>query len=223
MKQSDFFKLLPECCRVGFASIEECDKDERGKVEAFLPDAKTVIVVAHHIRHSLEWIWFKFSADGFDETCPADLHTRLTLEKICNKLNRKGFKAIVLPYPGQCGVMFKTLAVKTGLGQLGDNYIFMNNDWGPWIHLRLILTDAEIDFEKIESQEVCNHCGKCIDACPAGAIMEDDFDGIRCRDKMREISNSIDDVPYNFECECCLRVCPIGEEPREVLVSYGNR
>ena len=223
MKQSDFSNLLSECCRIGFASIEEYDEDERGKIEAFLPDVKTVIVVAHHIRHSLEWIWFRFSADGSDETCPADLHTKLTIEKICNELEREGFKSMVLPYPGQCGVMFKTLAIKTGLGQLGDSFLFMNADWGPWVHLRVVLTNADIEFEKPASQEACNHCRKCIEACLSGAIMEDDFNGIKCRDNMKEIRKSLGDTPYTFECEVCLRACPVGEKPKEVLVTYGKK
>lgn len=223
MEKSDFDKILPECCSIGFASIDQYNIDERAKIETFLSDVTTIIIIAHHIRHSLEWIWFKFSGDGYNETCPADLHTRLTLEKICNKLNRKGFKSVVLPYPGQCGVMFKTLAAKTGLGQLGDNYLFMNKDWGPWIHLRVILTDVEIDSDITGSQEACTHCGKCIEACLSGAIMENNFDGIKCRDNMRAIRNSLENMPNVFECEVCLRACPVGEKPEEVIVSYVEK
>jgi epoxyqueuosine reductase len=223
MKQGDFTELLSECCRIGFASIEDYDESERMKIQEFLPDVKTVIVVAHHVRHSLEWVWFRFLADGSDETCPADLHTKLILEKVCNKLMQNGFNGIILPYPGQCGVMFKTLAVKTGLGQLGDSFLFMNADWGPWVHLRAILTDAEIEFEKPVTQEACTHCGKCIEACLSGAIMENDFDGIKCRDSMRQIKSTLGDTPYAFECEVCLRACPVGEKPREVLITYGKK
>lgn len=220
MKESDFSELLPECCRIGFASIEDYDDDERRRVEAFLPDVKTVILVAHHIMHSLEWVWFRFSTERLNETCPADMHAKSIAERICNKLNGEGCKSVLLPYPGKCGVMFKTLAIKTGLGELGDSFLFMNADWGAWVHLRVVLTNADIEFEKPICQDACNHCGKCVEACPAGAIMENDFDGIKCRDKMREISNSLGNVPYIFECEFCLRACPIGEEPKEVLVSY---
>jgi epoxyqueuosine reductase QueG len=223
MKQQDFKKLIPECCRIGFASVDQYDNDEKAKIETFLPDVKTVIVVAHHIRHSLEWIWFSFLADGSDETCPADLHTKLTMEKICNKLDRKGYEGLILPYPGQCGVMFKTLAVKTGLGQLGDNYLFMSHDWGPWIHLRVALTNARIDFNRIESHESCNHCGSCVDACLSGAIMKNDFDGLKCRDNMRAIRNSLGNLPNIYECEVCLRACPVGEKPKEVTVSYVQK
>jgi epoxyqueuosine reductase QueG len=220
MKESDFSGLVPECCRIGFASIEEYDKDERVNVEAFLGDVKTVIVIAHHVMHSLEWVWFRFSTERLNETCPADLHTKSVSERICNKLNEKGYRSVLLPYPGKCGVTFKTLAIKTGLGELGDSFLFMNADWGPWIHLSVVLTDTDVEFEKTICQEVCDHCGKCVVACPSGAIMENDFDGIKCRDKMRETSKTLGNVPYIYECELCLRACPISEGPEEVLVSF---
>ena len=223
MREQDFEEIVPECCRIGFASIDQYDNEERAKIETFLPDVKTVIVVAHHIQHSIEWVWFSFPADDSGETCPADLHTKLTAEKICNILDKKGFKGIILPYPGQCGVMFKTLAVKTGLGQLGDNYLFMNSDWGPWIHLRVVLTDAEIDFDRIAGSEACTHCGKCMEACLSGAIMENDFDGLKCRDNMRSVKKSLGNIPNNYECEVCLRACPVGEKPKEVTVSYVEK
>lgn len=220
MKQSDLSELLPACCRVGSASVNQYDDDEKDKIRTFLPDAQTVVVIAHHVTHSLEWIWFEFPGDRAGETCPADLHAKAAAEEIRHALDRNGYATVVLPYPGECGLMFKTLAAKTGLGQLGDNYLFMNGDWGPWIHLRAVLTNASIATEAPVPQEACTHCGKCIEACPAGAILPDDFDGLRCRSKMREIRTGLGDLPTLFECERCLRACPVGASPREVLVSY---
>ena len=221
MRENDFARLLPECCRIGFASIDRYDAEERRMIEAFLPETQTVIVVAHHIMHSLEWTWFAFDAEPLGEICPADLHTRSMARRVCRRLDRAGHRSVLLPYPGQCGLMFKTLAVRTGLGQLGDSFLFMNVDWGPWIHLRVVLTDVPIAHKVVTAPEVCTHCGQCRTACPSGAIMERDFDGLRCRDGMRGIRNALGQVPYIFECECCLRACPIGPKPRQVVVSYG--
>lgn len=220
MRQNDFSALLPRCCRVGFASIHQYDADERGAIERFLPDVQSVIVIAHHVMHSLEWTWFAFDAEPQGETCPADLHTKSMGRRICHALEAKGHQSVLLPYPGECGVMFKTLAARTGLGHLGDSFLLMNADWGPWMHLRVVLTDAEIAFEQPKVQQACTHCGRCVAACPSGAIMENDFDGLKCRDGMRGIRNSLGKIPYVFECEKCLRACPIGQAPREVLVAY---
>ncbi len=220
MRQNDFSGLLPNCCRIGFASIDQYDTNERSTMKTFLPDVRTIIVVAHHVMHSLEWTWFAFDAESQDETCPADLHTRSMSRRIGHRLERGGHRSVLLPYPGECGVMFKTLAARTGLGQLGDSFLFINADWGPWIHLRVILTDARIEFERQTAPEACTHCGACLSACPSGAIVEGDFDGLKCRDTMHGLRNSLGKVPYVFECEQCLRACPIGQAPHEVLVSY---
>lgn len=220
MRQEDILGLLPDCCRAGFASIDQYESDERETLQEFLPGAQTVVVVAHHVMHALEWTWFGFSGERQGETCPADLHTKAMARKVTRELSRHGYESVLLPYPGECGVMFKTLAARTGLGHLGDSFLFMNADWGPWMHLRVVLTEAEIAFEPLEVQQACTHCGQCVAACPSGAIMANDFDGLKCRDGMRGIRNTLGKIPYVFECEKCLRACPIGQAPREVLVSY---
>ena len=220
MKQSDFTELTPACCRLGFASIDQCNADEREALRGFLPTTQTVIVVAHHIMHSLEWIWFECAAEPLHETCAADQHARSIAERIGRRLDSEGGAGMLLPYPGPCGVMFKTLAARTALGRLGDSFLFMNAEWGPWIHLRVILTDVTIEIEPGRAREACTHCGRCVEACPSGAIVENAFDGRRCRNKMREMRSALGSVPYVFECERCLRACPIGPEPREVLVAY---
>jgi epoxyqueuosine reductase len=220
MKENDFTELLPACCRIGFASIEQYDVAERHTLEGFLPDVRTVVVVAHHVMHSLEWTWFAFPGEPGGEICPADLHTKAMTRKIEEKLGTAGYGSVLLPYPGPCGVQFKTLATRTGLGQLGNSFLFMNVDWGPWMHLRVLLTDAPITFEPPVADAACTHCGRCLSVCPSGAITANDFDGLKCRDGMKGLRNSLGKVPYLFECEKCLRACPIGTEPREVLVSY---
>ncbi len=39
---------------------------------------------------------------------------------------------------------------------------------------------------------------------------------------MRAIGNSLRNKPNLYECEVCLRACPVGEKPKEVIVSYAE-
>jgi hypothetical protein len=41
MNQADFAELIPDCCRIRFASIERYEEDEKRQIEVFLPGAKT--------------------------------------------------------------------------------------------------------------------------------------------------------------------------------------
>ncbi len=66
----------------------------------------------------------------------------------------------------------------------------------------------------------CTHCGRCIDVCPAGAFRNGSFDGLACRDKMRELARTPCDGSFCFECELCLRACPVGTQPREIEVRF---
>ncbi|MGW8315400.1 MAG: 4Fe-4S binding protein [Bacteroidales bacterium] len=220
ISENQFADLIPECCRIGFASIHSYMGLEKEQLLDLLPNTETVVVIAHHIRDSLEWKWFKFTAARGGETCPADIHCLSVAERIERYLDSLDYQSTILSYPGICGPMFKTIAVQSGLGKLGDNFLFMNDTWGPWVHLRVLITDAKIEYSPLNQDSGCTHCGSCIEACPAGAIAPEDFDGIACRDCMREIARTECDGSYLFECERCLRVCPIGIQPREIEVKF---
>jgi len=220
MTETELRNLLPPCCRIGFAPIEDYEGQEKERILAAFPAARTVVVIAHHVQDSLEWTWLKFPAARNGETSPADIHTLASTERVMNRLMADGHQAFISPYPGICGVMFKTLALPTGLGTLGDNYLFMNEDWGPWIHLRVLFTDADIRIDRRKIANACTHCGRCIDVCPAGAFRNGSFDGLACRDKMRELARTQCDGSFVFECELCLRACPVGTQPREIEVRF---
>ncbi len=79
---------LPDCCSSGVVSIEKVGADEASSSTALLPTVKTIIVIGHHITHSLEWVWFKFPTERIGETCPADLHAKSVAERVCNGLEK---------------------------------------------------------------------------------------------------------------------------------------
>jgi len=221
--EAELRELLPDCCRIGFASVDEYYNPEKEQLLAQLPSTRTVIVIAHHVMDSLEWTWLKFQAARGGETSPADIHTLAMAERVTSCLKSIGCQSTIVPYPGVCGLMFKKIALPTQLGSLGDNFLFMNNEWGPWIHLRVILTNSIIRHVRPEIRDACTHCGECIKVCPAGAIQHGRFDGLACRAGMREMSRTQCDGSFCFECELCLRACPVGTRPRKVQVTFNDK
>jgi len=222
MLEKDFLGLLPECCRLGVASLAEYQDSEKEQILALLPTTQSVIVIAHHVQDSLEWTWLKFSSSRVGVTSPADIHCLAMAERIANRLQNNHFQTLIVPYPGVSGPLFKRLAEPTGLGRLGDNFLLMNADWGPWMQLRVVLTDAPVEHAICHPQDACTHCGRCIEACPADAFRNGTFDGLNCRDKMREMAKTKCDGSFDFECELCLRACPVGTQPKAITVRFSE-
>lgn len=208
-------KILPSCCEADALDITALTDDERKQLSGFLPNFKTVIVLAHHVKHSLEWTWFSFDSSRIGSVPPADLHLEAESLKISDYLHKEGYNSLLIPYPGISGIRFKDLADKTGLGKIGDNFLFLHREWGPWTHLRILLTDAEIKGRLDPCDAVCIHCGRCVAACPANAIQKEELLGIECGAYQHRISES---TAYDYQCENCIRACPIGTAPRPVQI-----
>jgi epoxyqueuosine reductase QueG len=89
-------------------------------------------------------------------------------------------------------------------------------DWGPWIHLRVMATTAKLDVSaRVFSEQLCDQCGLCISECPADAISDEDFEGMRCR-SYRKARGEYEPYGPRGEfryCKCCILTCPKGKQP----------
>jgi epoxyqueuosine reductase len=112
----------------------------------------------------------------------------------------------------------RTLAVLSGIAWLGKNANVISPEFGSWIFLGSLLTDAELPADApLESR--CGDCTICIDACPAGAI-EEGFviDARKCIsyltvEKRGEIAPEMhESIGINvFGCDKCQLVCPYND------------
>lgn len=211
--------FIPECCDIATVDMKEFASEEKRLLEDYMPTAKTAIVLAHHVTAALEWVWFPFETERLNNTCAADLHAKTIVGKIVGWLYDKDFSAVTLPYPGRCGVAFKDIAAKTNLGELGASYLFLHKKWGPWTHLRILLTDATFVNENAENIKVCDYCAACIKACPAGVIKEGSFDGSGCGEYQKvQLQEKGIAGSYLWKCEICARVCSKGIKPNQVKI-----
>lgn len=75
---------------------------------------------------------------------------------------------------------FGKAARACGLGEMGMSGKVINRKYGPFMRYCFIITDALLDFDEEYSDNVCDRCGACMEACPGNAIDENGLDTWRC-------------------------------------------
>jgi epoxyqueuosine reductase len=107
-------------------------------------------------------------------------------------------------------------ALLAGLGTFGVNNTLLTPGYGPRVRFGSVLTTTEIPPDPLMKDELCTHCMRCVNMCPASAINETDYpEGLT--DKMACLSHNIAlGERYISPCGICIRVCPVGKD-REVF------
>jgi epoxyqueuosine reductase QueG len=88
--------------------------------------------------------------------------------EVSSWLEGKGYRAY--PCHDQAGVEHKRAAELAGLGKVGDHTLLITQKYGCNVHLNSVITDAPLEFDEVIEEELCDHCGECIQNCPANAI-----------------------------------------------------
>ncbi len=75
--------------------------------------------------------------------------------------------------PSNVVVHHRIAGTLAGLGEIGWSKVFLTREFGPRQRLAMILTDAELEPDPIETGVLCDRCKRCVAECPAGAISPD--------------------------------------------------
>lgn len=110
----------------------------------------------------------------------------------------------------------RSLALKAGLGFIGKNSCLIIPQKGSWYFLGGVLFDKEFSGESQIAKNECGTCTKCMDACPAGAIVAPYvIDANKCLSYLTiEHKGNIKDILPSGKhknimgCDVCQAVCP---------------
>jgi epoxyqueuosine reductase len=110
----------------------------------------------------------------------------------------------------------RSMAAQAGLGWIGKNGMLLNQEFGSYFFIGLLLTSLEHDGETSAVTDRCGSCTRCIEACPTDAILPDrTVDSNRCISHATiEQRGAISDemksrLGHNlFGCDICQEVCP---------------
>lgn len=152
-----------------------------------------------------------------------DYHTVVTtrLNTVCDFLNDNYPKYSFLPTADNSPLPEREAARLAGLGMMGRHGLLILPPYGTYVFLGTILTDAPLPATERPPAPGCPNCGRCIAACPGGALSADGFDIDRCLSHLTQKKGALTAEeealiaahPLAWGCDCCQRACPFNEHP----------
>ena len=145
--------------------------------------------------------------------------------KLTSFIQHLGYNAI----HGQ-DVPLKYVADRIGLGCYGKNGILMTKEYGSYIALRDILTDAPLEPDEFQKMSFCQDCDLCLKACPTGALYAPyKVNPHLCINPINRRENYIaPEIRQKMQnwisgCDICQEVCPMNRHliPRKKDVRSG--
>lgn len=162
-----------------------------------------------------------------------DYHTiiRATLEELANELQKVYKKEIFIPFVDSSPVAEVRAASLAGLGEAGLNGQLLNEIYGSYCFIGEIVTTADIPAAACKVKPLCSRCGRCIAACPTGALSRGGFDREKCRShitqKKGELTEwereQIREGGFVWGCDRCTDACPVNRNARRSPVAAFRR
>ena len=221
---------------IGIAPGSEFSAEELGELGEAFGEVKSVVVLAHRLVDPVQLMRFS-SGENYRASSIGASFADALLRDACWRtvelLRRAGWRATI---PRNLGygvddpshsISFKKAAVLAGFGAFGRNQLVIHPDWGPWLMLRTVVTDADFEPDRPLSFAPCVDCDLCVLGCPGGALPGQGFERDHCFAatgyRMMKEGGSVPHVlapsPHGFvNCEECLRACPVGEVPPRLQI-----
>lgn len=182
-------------------------------VEGYSVDEPNVIVlgIAHDYEELRQVADDPPSGRGITEVGRQYARGTRTSYKLANWIRGQGYTAKAFPGPRASSLLLIPAAIDAGLGDLGKHGSLISRTYGSNLRLAGVTTDMPLAFNRPDdfgSDDFCQNCQVCTNACPPGAIAEE-------KQWVRGVERWYVDfdkcIPYfadNAGCAICIAVCP---------------
>jgi epoxyqueuosine reductase QueG len=149
-------------------------------IHRILPSAKSILVLVSN--HSLAAISSANNQVAQFDTIHTYNECAIAAHQTSRFLESEGFFSVAVPafipidmekpkYGMRGEICWRRAGVRAGLGSYGENGLLITREFGAAIRISGLITAANLKTDSPLSEDVCDHCKACIEACPTGALL----------------------------------------------------
>lgn len=212
---------------VGIAGAAEYQSPKSYEITKFLPDAKSIIVLAFKVPSSCESPSLSAALNSYLDLGAFARASSYRITRFLENKYKAKVASLPLSYPFEIHNDRKAIAdfsqrhaaVAAGLGTFGRHNLLIHPQFGTRVNFTSIVTNLELKPSPKPKEEFCINCNICVENCPGQAL-----DVAGKTDIMKCMKHSL---PYGIGGDITFWIKFHGsspEEQREMLMSeqYGR-
>ena len=163
---------------VGVVKVEDLP-EHTGRIQRMMPGAKSVLVIA--TAHSISALRSRANQLAQFDTIHAYNECARAAHCAARYLESRGFFAAGVPAfipidmaePGKGmrgEICWRRAGVRAGLGSYGESGALVAGEYGQAVRLSGVVTTADLSPDAPLTEDICDHCMRCVEACPVNAL-----------------------------------------------------